>query len=49
MPTQYIPIIIFALLAAAFPALSLVVFKLIRPTPVAEGAKLKHYEIGVES
>src|ERR1700731_4264640 len=34
MPTQYIPIFIFAALAAAFPALSLVVFKLIRPTPL---------------
>ena len=49
MPTQYIPVFIFAVLAAAFPALSLVVFKLIRPTPVAVGAKLKPYECGVEA
>src|SRR6266849_1699106 len=49
MPTQYIPIFIFAALAAAFPALSLVLFKLIRPTPVAVGAKLKPYECGVEA
>jgi NADH-quinone oxidoreductase subunit A len=49
MPTQYIPIFIFAALAAAFPALSLLVFKLIRPTPVAVGAKLKPYECGVEA
>ena len=37
------------LLAAAFPALTLVLFKLIRPTPVAVGAKLKPYECGVEA
>src|SRR5579862_5195584 len=49
MPTQYIPIFIFAALAAAFPALSLIVFKLIRPTPPAVGAKLKPYECGVEA
>ena len=49
MPTQYIPIFIFALLAAAFPAVTLVVFKLIRPTPVAVGAKLRPYECGVEA
>ncbi len=49
MPTQYIPIFIFAALAAAFPAVSLLIFKLIRPTPVAVGAKLKPYECGVEA
>jgi NADH-quinone oxidoreductase subunit A len=48
MPTQYIPIFIFAALAAAFPALSLILFKFIRPTPVATGAKLKPYECGVD-
>lgn len=49
MPTQYIPIFIFALLAAAFPAVTLVVFRLIRPTPPIVGAKLKPYECGVDA
>jgi len=49
MPTQYIPIFIFAALAAAFPAVTLVLFKLIRPTPAAVGAKLRPYECGVEA
>jgi len=48
MPSQYIPILIFAVLAAAFPAASLVLFKFIRPTPPAVGAKLKPYECGVD-
>ena len=48
MPSQYIPIFIFAALAAAFPAMSLILFKFIRPTPVATGAKLKPYECGVD-
>src|ERR1700682_2817528 len=47
MPSQYIPILIFAVLAAAFPAVTLVLFRFIRPTPVAVGAKLKPYECGV--
>ena len=49
MPSQYIPILIFAVLAAAFPAASLVLFGFIRPTPPATGAKLKPYECGVEA
>lgn len=49
MPTQYIPILIFAILAAAFPAVTLVIFRLIRPTPPVVGAKLKPYECGVEA
>lgn len=49
MPAQYIPIFIFALLAGAFPAVTLVVFRLIRPTPPVVGAKLKPYECGVEA
>ena len=38
MPVQYIPVFIFALLAAAFPAVTLVIFKLIRPDmrPIVE-------------
>ena len=47
MPRQYIPILIFALLAMAFPAVTLVLFKLIRPDSRAIGAKLKPYECGV--
>ena len=35
-------------LAAAFPAVTLALFRFIRPTPVAVGAKLKPYECGVE-
>jgi NADH-quinone oxidoreductase subunit A len=49
MPSQYIPILIFAALAAAFPAVTLVLFRFIRPTPAAVGAKLKPYECGVEA
>jgi NADH-quinone oxidoreductase subunit A len=41
MPSQYIPILIFAALAAAFPAVTLVLFRFIRPTPA--------YECGVEA
>src|SRR5277367_4990394 len=48
MPSQYIPILIFAVLAAAFPAVTLAVFKFIRPTPAPVGAKLKPYECGIE-
>ena len=47
MPREYIPILIFAVLAAAFPAVTIVLFQFIRPTPVAVGAKLKPYECGV--
>ena len=47
MPRQYIPILIFALLAAAFPGVTLVLFKLIRPDSRNIGAKLKPYECGV--
>jgi NADH-quinone oxidoreductase subunit A len=47
MPTQYIPIIIFALLAGAFPGVTLVLMKLIRPDSRPVGDKLKPYECGV--
>ena len=47
MPTQYIPILFFAVLAAAFPAVTLVLCKAIRPDSRAIGAKLKPYECGV--
>jgi len=47
MPSQYIPIVFYALLAAAFPAVTLLVFALIRPSMRATGAKLEPYECGV--
>jgi NADH-quinone oxidoreductase subunit A len=47
MPRQYIPILVFAALAAAFPGVTLVLFKLIRPDSRNVGAKLKPYECGV--
>jgi NADH-quinone oxidoreductase subunit A len=47
MPSAYFPILIFAVLAAAFPAVTLIIFKLIRPDSRAVGAKLKPYECGV--
>lgn len=47
MPREYIPIFIFAALAAAFPAVTLLIFKLIRPDSRPVGAKLKPYECGV--
>lgn len=47
MPRQYIAILVFAALAAAFPGVTLVLFKLIRPDSRNVGAKLKPYECGV--
>jgi NADH-quinone oxidoreductase subunit A len=47
MPREYIQVAIFALLAAAVPGVTLLLFKLIRPTSTSEGAKLKPYECGV--
>src|SRR2546428_13458817 len=47
MPREYIPVLIFAALAAGFPAVTLLLFRFIRPTPAAVGAKLKPYECGI--
>jgi NADH-quinone oxidoreductase subunit A len=47
MPPAYIPVLIFALLAAAFPAVTLLIFQLIRPSSGAVGAKLQPYECGI--
>jgi len=47
MPPAYIPVLIFAILAAAFPAVTLLIFQLIRPSSGAVGAKLKPYECGI--
>ena len=49
MPREYIPILIFALLAAAFPAVTLVIMRFVRPDSTVVGAKLKPYECGVEA
>lgn len=47
MPEPYIPTLIFAALAAAFPAVTLLLFKLIRPESTGAGAKRKPYECGI--
>jgi NADH-quinone oxidoreductase subunit A len=47
MPSQYIPILIYAVLAAAFPAVTIIIFKFIRPDMKATGARLEPYECGV--
>ncbi|MFZ0911023.1 MAG: NADH-quinone oxidoreductase subunit A [Candidatus Acidiferrales bacterium] len=47
MPRQYIPIFIYCLLAAAFPAVTLIIFKFIRPDSTSGGAKLEPYECGM--
>ncbi len=47
MLRDYIPIFIFAVLAAGFPAATLIIFKFIRPDMRAAGAKLKPYECGI--
>jgi NADH-quinone oxidoreductase subunit A len=47
MPRHYIPIFLFALLAAAFPAVTLLIFKLVRPASLNVGARLKPYECGI--
>jgi len=47
MLREYLPILIFAVLAIAFPAVTLIIFKYIRPDSRAVGAKLKPYECGI--
>ncbi len=47
MPSEYIPVFIFAALAAGFPAVTLVLFRFIRPDSTTVGAKLKPYECGI--
>jgi NADH-quinone oxidoreductase subunit A len=47
MPNQYLPVLIYAALVIAFPAVTLLVAKLIRPTSTSVGAKLKPYECGI--
>lgn len=47
MLRAYIPIAVFALLAAGFPAVTLLIMQLIRPDSHPVGAKLKPYECGI--
>src|SRR5881396_80225 len=47
MPSAYIPVLIFAVLVFAFPAVTLIIMKYIRPDSRAVGAKLKPYECGI--
>jgi NADH-quinone oxidoreductase subunit A len=46
MPAPYIPILIFAVLAAAFPVVTLLLAKYLRPPSTSKGAKLEAYESG---
>ncbi len=47
MPGAYYPVLIYAVLVIAFPAVTLVLAKFIRPSSTAIGAKLKPYECGI--
>ena len=47
MQSAYIPVLIYAVLVIAFPAVTLVLAKLIRPASTSFGAKLKPYECGI--
>ena len=47
MPSEYIPVLIYAVLAASFPVVTLIIFKFIRPDMKATGAKLAPYECGI--
>ena len=47
MQKAYIPVLIYAALVAAFPAVTLILAKLIRPSSTSFGAKLRPYECGI--
>ena len=47
MPSAYIPVLIYAALVVAFPAVTLILAKLIRPASTSVGAKLKPDECGL--
>jgi NADH-quinone oxidoreductase subunit A len=47
MPSAYIPVLIYAALVIAFPAVTLILAKFIRPASTSFGAKLKPYECGI--
>ena len=47
MQSAYIPVLLYAVLVMAFPAVTLVLAKFIRPASTSFGAKLKPYECGI--
>jgi NADH-quinone oxidoreductase subunit A len=47
VPRAYLPVLIYAALVVAFPAVTLVLAKFIRPDSTSCGPKLKPYECGV--
>ena len=47
MPRAYLPVLIYAALVAAFPAVTLILAKFIRPASTSYGPKLKPYECGI--
>jgi NADH-quinone oxidoreductase subunit A len=47
MQSAYIPVLIYAALVVAFPAVTLILAKFIRPASTSFGAKLKPYECGI--
>ena len=47
MQSAYIPVLLYAVLVMAFPAVTLVLAKFIRPTSTSVSAKLKPYECGI--
>jgi NADH-quinone oxidoreductase subunit A len=47
MQSAYIPVLLYAALVIAFPAVTLILAKFIRPTSTSVGAKLKPYECGI--
>ena len=47
MPRAYLPVLIYAALVVAFPAVTLILAKLIRPASTSYGPKLQPYECGI--
>ncbi len=47
MPSNYIPVVIFIIIATLFPVVTLMVAKLVRPASPEE-SKLRPYECGIE-
>ena len=47
MPANYVPLLIFVLLALLVPVVTIWLMKFVRPDSRAVGAKLKPYECGI--
>ena len=47
MQSAYLPVLIYAALVVAFPAVTLILARFIRPASTSFGAKLKPYECGI--